>query len=68
MNPDLLAALGRERRRALDKEFASGDLFNNEFRPLTARALRTLGERLFRLGMALEGRVPATPVVEIHEQ
>jgi hypothetical protein len=68
MNPHLLAALGRERRRALAEEFARGELFNNELRALTARALRTLGEGLFRLGMALEERVPATPVVEPHQR
>jgi hypothetical protein len=58
MNPHLLAALGRERRRALDEDFARGDIFGNALRTLTARALRATGEALFRLGVALDDRVP----------
>ena len=64
MNPHLLAALGRERRRALDADFARGDLFGTGLRTLTARALRTMGEALFRLGTALDERVPIAGVVE----
>jgi hypothetical protein len=64
MNPHLLAALGRERRRALDEEFARGDLFTSEFRPLMARALRTLGEALFRLGVALDDRAEVLGATE----
>jgi hypothetical protein len=64
MNPDLLAALGRERRRALEEDFARGDIFGNGVRTLTARALRATGEGLFRLGVALDERVPGAPAVE----
>jgi hypothetical protein len=64
MNPHLLAALGRERRRAVEEDFARGDIFDNGMRLLTGRALRTLGEGLFRLGVALDDKVPAAPVVE----
>ncbi len=64
MNPHLLAALGRERRRALDEDFARGDVFGTTLRTLTARILRASGEGLFRLGVALEQREPASPVVE----
>jgi hypothetical protein len=64
MNPHLLAALGRERRRALEEDFARGDVLGNGLRTLIARALRAAGEGLFRLGMALEEQVPVAPVVE----
>jgi hypothetical protein len=64
MNPHLLAALGRERRRDLDADFARGDVLGNLLRPLTARTLRSVGERLFRLGVALDERVPAGSLVE----
>ncbi len=64
MDPHFLAAMGRERRRALEEDFARGDMLGNALRALTARALRTTGEGLFRLGMAIDEQVPATPVVE----
>jgi hypothetical protein len=64
MNPHLLATLGRERRRALQQDFARGDIFDTRLRMLTGRALRALGEGLFRLGVALDDRVPLAPVVE----
>lgn len=64
MNPHLLAALGRERRRALQEDFAQGELFANDARILAARVLRAAGEGLFRLGMALDERVTPEPVVE----
>jgi hypothetical protein len=63
MNPHLLAALGRERRRALDEDFARGDIIGIGLRTLIARVLRASGEGLFRLGLALE-RVELPPVVE----
>jgi hypothetical protein len=66
MNPDLLAAMGRERRRALEEDFARGDILGIALRTLTARALRATGEGLFRLGVALDERVPGTPAVESH--
>ncbi len=50
MNPHLLAALGRERRRAIAEDYA--------------RALRTTGEAVFRLGVTLDERVTVTPAVE----
>jgi hypothetical protein len=64
MNPHLLATLGRERRRALEEDFARGEIFDVRLRMLTGRALRALGEGLFRLGVALDDRVPVAPVVE----
>ena len=56
--------MGRERRRAIEEDFARGDLFGNELRTLTGRALRATGEGMFRLGVALDERVPVAPVVE----
>ena len=64
MNQQLLATMGRERRRALEEDFARGDIFGKGLRRLAARALRATGEAAFRLGVALDERVPATPVVE----
>ncbi len=55
MNPYLLAALGRERRRALEADYARGDVLGIAFRAALARALRRTGEGLFRLGVAMEG-------------
>ncbi len=66
MNPYLLAAMSRERRRALQKDFAHSEIFGLWMRLLTARALRAIGECLFRLGVALDERVPGAPVVETH--
>jgi hypothetical protein len=57
MNAYLLAELGRERRRILRAEFARGPIVMPVVRPLLARALRAAGDRLFRLGVALDGRV-----------
>jgi hypothetical protein len=64
MNPYVLAALGRERRRAVQAEFARGDVLGIALRVALARALRRAGERLFLIGVALEGRVSSVPVVE----
>jgi hypothetical protein len=64
MNPHLLATLGRERRRALEEDFARGDIFDNGLRMLTGRALRAMGEGLFRVGVALDDRVTVASVVE----
>jgi hypothetical protein len=64
MNPHLLAALGRERRRALDEDFARGDILGNGLRSLTGRLLRATGEGLFRLGSALDERVPEPSLAE----
>ncbi len=64
MNPHLLAALGRERRRALDEDFARGDILGIGLRSLTGRVLRATGEGLFRLGSALDERVPEPSLVE----
>jgi hypothetical protein len=64
MNPHLLATLGRERRRALEEDFARGDVFGTWMRLSTGRALRAMGEGLFRLGVALDDRVPVPSVVE----
>ena len=64
MNPHLLATLGRERRCAVKADYARGNLFGTEPRITTARVLRTIGEAMFRLGVALDRRVPATSVAE----
>jgi hypothetical protein len=64
MNPHLLATLGRERRRDIEEDFARGVIFNARLRTLTGRALRAVGEGLFRLGVALDDRVPVASVVE----
>jgi hypothetical protein len=66
MNPHLLATLGRERRRAIEEDFARGDIFGTRLRLLAGRALRATGEGLFRLGVALDDRMPAASVVEPH--
>ncbi len=57
MNHHLLVELGRERRRILRAEYARGPIRLTAMRPLIARALRASGDRLFRLGVALEPRV-----------
>lgn len=64
MSPELLAVLCRERRRAVAEEYANGDLLAPAMRALTARSLRALGERLFRLGVALDEQVTSNPVAE----
>jgi hypothetical protein len=64
MNPYELAALSRERQRALRAEAARGDVLAIALRAGLARALRASGDRLFRLGVALDERVPAAPAVE----
>jgi hypothetical protein len=57
MNHHLLTELGRERRRLLRIEYARGPIRLTWMRPQLARALRATGDRLFRLGVALEPRV-----------
>jgi hypothetical protein len=64
MNQELLAALSRERRRAIQADYARGDVLGIALRSAIARSLRRLGESLFRLGVALDERVPADPLVE----
>jgi hypothetical protein len=64
MHPHLLVMLSRERHRALEADFARGDIFAIALRLLAARTLRSVGEALFRLGVALDEHVPATQVVE----
>jgi len=59
MNHHLLAEMGRERRQLLREEFARGPILMPVLRPLLARALRASGDRLFRLGVALDARVSA---------
>lgn len=68
MNPFILAALASQRRRTLDEEFARGDVLGDRLRVLTGRALRSVGEGLFRLGVSLDERGPATPVAELQRQ
>jgi hypothetical protein len=64
MNQHLLATMSRERRRAIEEDFARGDILGDGLRQLAARMLRAFGEATFRLGVALDRRVPATPVAE----
>jgi hypothetical protein len=64
MNSDLLAALGRERRATLRDEFAKGPMVVPALRPFVARALRASGDRLFRLGVALDERVSCAAAAE----
>jgi hypothetical protein len=64
MNQHLLATMSRERRRAIEEDFARGDILGDGLRRLAARLLRAIGEATFRLGVALDRRVPATPVAE----
>jgi hypothetical protein len=64
MNPELLAALSRERRRAVRDDFAQSELMAAGLRALAARTLRASGEGLFRLGVALDERVSSIPVAE----
>jgi hypothetical protein len=64
MNPHLLAVLARERRRAILADAARGDVLGVALRVTLARALRASGDRLFRLGVALDERVTGAPAVE----
>jgi hypothetical protein len=64
MNTETLTVLSRERRRAVREDFARGDLLAIALRSFTARTLRASGEGLFRLGVSLDERVNAGPVVE----
>jgi hypothetical protein len=64
MNSDLLAELARERRARLRDEFAKGPIAVPELRPFVARALRASGDRLFRLGVALDERVSCPAATE----
>jgi hypothetical protein len=64
MNPHLLAALSRERRREVAADYARGDVLGIALRSAFARALRRGGESMFRLGVALDERVTAVPPVE----
>lgn len=65
MNPELLAELCRERRRAVKADYARGDVLGIALRLAAGRALRRLGEALFRLGVALDERgVAAEAAVE----
>jgi len=57
MNPHLLAALGRERQRELEADYARGDLLGSVLRSVLARGLR-------RAGVALDDRVTSVPAVE----
>jgi hypothetical protein len=54
MNPHLLAALSRERQRELEADYARGDILGSALRCAFARALRYIGEGMFRLGVALD--------------
>jgi len=59
MNHYTLAEVGRQRRELVRADYARGPLRLPVLRPLLARALRASGDRLFRLGVALEPRVSA---------
>ncbi len=64
MNAHLLAELARQRRREIRVDFARGDNFAPGVRPMVGRALRATGDRLFRWGVALDGRVNPVSVAE----
>jgi hypothetical protein len=57
MNHHMLAEMGRERRQRVRAAFACRPYRLPVMRPVIARALRASGDRLFRLGVALEPRV-----------
>ncbi len=57
MNHHMLTELGRQRRQVLRAEFARSSRSAPLMRALVARALRASGDRLFRLGVALDERV-----------
>ena len=54
MNPYLLAELSRDRCREVRAEYARANRGRFVLRPLAARLLRAFGDRLFRLGVALD--------------
>jgi hypothetical protein len=56
----MLAALAEERRREISMDFRRCAADSRRMRRSIARLLRSCGDRLFRLGVALdEARVPA---------
>jgi hypothetical protein len=64
MHPHLLAVLAEERRREVRTEFRRS-AGGGQLRRAAARLLRGLGDRLFRLGVALdETRVPAAEALK----
>ncbi len=64
MNHHMLTELGRQRRQLLRDEFARSSRPAPVMRPLVARVLRASGDRLFRLGVALDERVSPAVAVE----
>jgi hypothetical protein len=54
MHPELLAALAEQRRREIQAEFARTRLGRRIVRRTVARLLRSAGDRLFRIGVALD--------------
>jgi len=62
MNHHFLVEVSRERRAILREEFARGPIRLPLVRPLIARALRASGDRIFRLGVALETPVSGAAV------
>ncbi len=65
MHPHQLAALAEERQREIGLEFRRYAADSGRMRRYVARLLRSCGDRLFRLGVALdEARVPAAEAVK----
>ena len=65
MHPHLLAMLAEERGREIALEFRRGAAGSGRMRRALARLLRSCGDRLFRLGVALdEARVPAAEALK----
>ena len=64
MNVIALTVLARERQAAICAASDRDGETRAVLRPMVARALRASGDRLFRLGVALEPRVSAASVTE----
>ena len=54
MHPELLAVLAEQRRREIHADFARTRLGRRIVRRAVARLLRAAGDRLLRLGVALD--------------
>lgn len=54
MHPKLLAELAEQRRREIHADFERTRLGRRIIRRGVARLLRSVGDRLFRLGVALD--------------
>lgn len=65
MHPHILAALAEERQREICAEYKRCAACRGRVRRTVAWLLRSCGDRLFRLGVALdEARVPAAEALK----